>query len=333
MVQTQSQPNSSSGGVSWGLKLPNCGGVLCPPDWAQPETILALAGAAERHGFDTVWLHDHLVTPAELRHLGAPRFHEPLITMATVASARPKLRVGVATIVLPLRDPVLLAKQVSTLASFFPGRLLIGLGAGRYASEFEVLGLDHFERRGSLSAEHLEIIRSLLTKHEVTHSGPSRSLRGASMYPQPAERPHLLYAGNSAAAARRAARLADGWIGASMPPEELKQTVGTMRSLRLELGLDDPFDIAYSATIVRDEGSPVGRAMSSEKEELHLHASTISGDGHQVSAQLADYIAAGVTHLQLSLRAATLDELAGHLSWFESEVISRQDSTVAPSRP
>jgi hypothetical protein len=118
-----------------------------------------------------------------------------------------------------------------------------------------------------------------------------------------------------------------------MPAEEVRQTVDTMRSLRHGLGLDDPFDIAYSATIVPDEGSSVGAAGSSEKEELHLHASTIRGDGPGVSAQLADYVAAGVTHFQLSLRAATLEELAGHLSWFASEVISRQDSAVAPSRP
>ncbi len=319
--------------MSWGLKLPNCGGVLCPPEWARPETIHALAGEAEDVGFDAVWLHDHLVTPAELRHLGSPSFYEPLITMASIAAARPGLTVGVATIVLPLRDPVLLAKQVATLAGFFPGRLLIGLGAGRYASEFEALGLDHFERRGSVSAEHLEILRAFLTKDEVNHEGATRNLRGASMHPQPAPRPPLLYAGNSPVGARRAARLADGWIGASMPASAVRETVESMRATREEMGLTEPFVIACSATIVREDAPATAESRGSDKEELHLHASALTGDAESIAGQLAEYVGAGVTHFQISLRASTLDELRDHMAWFTSEVVAGHDSELSAPRP
>jgi alkanesulfonate monooxygenase SsuD/methylene tetrahydromethanopterin reductase-like flavin-dependent oxidoreductase (luciferase family) len=320
----------SHGPISWGLKLPNCGGVLCPPEWARPDTILAIAAKVEAHGFDTVWFHDHLVTPDELRHL-KPRFYEPLLTMGAVAASHPNLRVGVATIVLPLRDPVLLAKQIGTLASFHPGRVLIGLGAGRYASEFEALGLDSFSRRGPISAEHLEIMMRLLTEDAVSFVGPTRALSDVSMNPQPEPRPLLLYAGNVPVAAKRAARLADGWIGASMPVQELEETVEQISTLRTELGRSEPFLIAYSVTIVRDDGA--GSGATDANENLHLHATTVSGDANRVAELLAQYVEAGVELFQVSLRASTLEELDDNLAWFADEVLPRMHLAPAPDRP
>jgi alkanesulfonate monooxygenase SsuD/methylene tetrahydromethanopterin reductase-like flavin-dependent oxidoreductase (luciferase family) len=304
--------------VRWGLKLPNCGGVLCPPEWARPDTIHAIAAEAESAGFDSVWLHDHLVTPEELKHV-SPDFYEPVVTMAAIAAAHPGLTVGVATIILPLRDPVLLAKQIETLAGFYPGRIIIGLGAGRYSSEFESLGLDYFERRGAVAAEYLSIMGALLTRANVNHAGEMRTLSGVTMNPRPQERPPLLYAGNVAAGAKRAARLADGWIGASMPPDMFAAMVESMRAVRAEAGrADDPFLITFSATVVREDGA---RPQIGASEDLHMHKSTISGDASEVAAQLAPYVAAGATHFQLSLRSQSLDELSENITWFSRDVI------------
>ena len=309
--------------VSWGLKLPNCGGVLCPPDWATPATIWELAGAAKQQGFDTVWLHDHLVTPAELRHLGSPAFHEPLITMAALAT-RTELDVGVATIVLPLRDPVMLAKQVATLAAFFPGRVLVGLGAGRYQSEFEALGVGGlYGDRGSVSTEYLKILRALLTQDPVTFQGDYRSLVDASMFPKasPTDGARILYAGNARVAARRAALLADGWIGAAMPAPEVRELVQYMLALRSEHQISDDFETAYSATIVREDAGHDGAA-EAPSPALHQHRSALSGSAEQVKQSLKDYVDAGIHRFQLSLRAASLEELRDTMAWFASGVIA-----------
>jgi alkanesulfonate monooxygenase SsuD/methylene tetrahydromethanopterin reductase-like flavin-dependent oxidoreductase (luciferase family) len=294
---------------------------LCPPEWAEPDTILDLANHAQANGFDSVWFHDHLVTPAELRHL-SPRFYEPLVTMGAVAAMLPEIRVGVATIILPLRDPVLLAKQVGTLASFYPGRVFVGLGAGRYASEFDALGLDIFEQRGPTSAEALEIMQRLLTDPVVDYVGRNRTLRQVSMNPQPSPRPILLYAGNAPVAARRAARLADGWIGASMPLNDLKAMVELLAEERAKLGRDDPFTIACSATVVR-EGDSAPDSASDGDERLHLHAETLSGDAVRLAGLLDAYVEAGVHAFQLSFRASTLDELRDTVQWFGTEVRGR----------
>ena len=315
--------------VKWGLKLPNCGGVLCPPEWARPDTIHAIATEAEAAGFDSVWLHDHLVTPAELKHV-SPDFYEPIVTMAALAAAHPNLTVGVATIILPLRDPVLLAKQVQTLAGFFPGQTMIGLGAGRYSSEFESLGLDTFERRGAVAAEYLSIMQALLTRPDVDHSGEIRTLSGVTMNPRPKDRPPLLYAGNVAAGAKRAARLADGWIGASMPPEQFAEMVAMMATVRADEGrADEPFLVTFSATVVREEPDA---ASVEEREDLHMHKATISGDAATVAGLLAPYVLAGSTHFQLSLRAGTLEELSDNIAWFTREVAPAVERLVSAAR-
>jgi alkanesulfonate monooxygenase SsuD/methylene tetrahydromethanopterin reductase-like flavin-dependent oxidoreductase (luciferase family) len=306
-------------GVSFGFKLPNCGGVLCQPDWATPERMHDLARRADGAGFDSVWLHDHLVTPRELRHLGAPRFYEPLITMATLAGAFPGLRVGVATVVLPLRDPVLLAKQIGTLDGFFPGRFMFGLGAGRYESEYEAVGSDLFAKRGRVSKEWLEIIRGLLTEDELTYEGEYRRLDGASMYPQQSGpmRSVVWYAGNSPVAARRAATLSDGWIAASVSPEQFRGLAAEVSAAREAAGtLSQPFSVAVSATIER----PTDRTAESESS-LHVHASTISGSADEVSRQLNEFIDEGVTHFLLSFRADEIGRLQDDMEWFSTEVM------------
>jgi probable F420-dependent oxidoreductase len=313
--------------VSIGFKLPNCGGVLCRPEWATPATIHGLAARADRLEFDAVWLHDHLVTPRELRDLGALAFYEPLITMATLAQAFGRLTVGVATVVLPLREPVLLAKQIGTLDGFFPGRLIFGLGAGRYESEFEAVGVDLFGQRGKVSKEYLEIVGALLTDDPVTYGGTFRRLTDVSMHPKPAPstRSPIWYAGNAPVAAARAGRQADGWIGATLTPGEFSAIIGPMLRAREAAGRDpSDFSIAVSATVER----PRTVTSASNREPLHQHASTITGSADRIAAQLNDFVAVGATHFLLSLRADRLEQLEDDMEWFATEVLPLVERNV-----
>src|SRR5438552_5010327 len=102
-----------------------------------PAIFVRLARTAESLGYDGVWANDHLVTPRFLRGSveGAPGFYEPLITLAHVAAATERIRLGTAVIALPLRDPLSLAKQVATLDVLSRGRLTLGVGLGAYRDE------------------------------------------------------------------------------------------------------------------------------------------------------------------------------------------------------
>jgi alkanesulfonate monooxygenase SsuD/methylene tetrahydromethanopterin reductase-like flavin-dependent oxidoreductase (luciferase family) len=303
-------------GPHFGFKLPNCGGVMCPPDWATPETVEALARQAAKAGFQSLWLQDHVLTPRELEHLPDPAFLEP-ITVALVLASIVPLQIGIATLVLPLRDPVVLAKQLATASRFFPGRFIAGMGSGRYRSEFESFGSDQFDDRGKVLEDYLKVIQALFSEDRVTSTGGFRPLTDAEMYPKP--RPgdlSIWVAANGPVGVRRAARLGDGWIVGSPQLSEFKVAVDTYRKARGQVGrsLSAPA-IALSLTVDRDQGTA-----APDGPELHRHAYTLRGTSAEVAAALGTYVAAGATHFLMTFPSATLSELAQKMDWFATEV-------------
>src|ERR1051326_697106 len=147
-----------------GFKLPNCGGVMCPPEWANVTTVISLAEEAAALGFDSLWLQDHVVTPLEMEDLTDPPFLDPFVVSMRLAALLPKVCIGVATYILPLREPLTFTKQLVTAAAFYPGRFIAGFGSGRYRSEFERYGNDLFDQRDKVLKEYLDLMRLLLTE-------------------------------------------------------------------------------------------------------------------------------------------------------------------------
>jgi probable F420-dependent oxidoreductase len=298
--------------LRFGYKLPNCAGVICEPDWARPQTIERLAAHAGATGFDSVWLHDHLLTPAELRHVPAPAFYDPVVLMPWLATIVPGVLIGVATLVIPLREPVGLAKQLATLEALFPGRIVAGVGVGRYESEFVAFGSDRFRKRGRMTDEYLRLMRALLSEPEVTLTGEFRSVAGAIAYPQ--KLPPLWVGGSAPAALRRAARLGDGWVPAAMTPEDVRAG-----RARLDEALDAEgreraaIPVALSLTVERVRTSG---ATAREDGGLHVHHLVVSGSDAAVAEQLAAYAAAGVSHFLLSFRAASPEHVLEDMTWF-----------------
>jgi alkanesulfonate monooxygenase SsuD/methylene tetrahydromethanopterin reductase-like flavin-dependent oxidoreductase (luciferase family) len=302
--------------ISFGFKLPNCGGILYPPDWASPETLKQLAGKASEAGFDAVWLHDHLLTPDELRHLASPPFYDPLITATRLTTLFPNLRVGIATLVFPLRDPVVLAKQLGTLAGFAPGRIIAGVGAGRYKSEFEQVGSDDYDNRFGLTAEYLQIVRGLLSDGRFSWTGAHRHIRDADMNPGATmDELQFWFAAQAAGGIRRAARMADGWITASVTNEQFDESVEGFRTALTEAGKAwDDRHIALSLTVARDDGT------AGDGPDLHRHSFTLRGSAQSVAAAIDRYAASGVTDFLLAFEATSFEDLIAQIEWFEGEV-------------
>jgi len=319
---------SSAGRPHFGFKLPNCGGVLCETDWARPETIVELAGLARELGYDSVWLHDHLLTPGELKHLSEPRFYEPMTVMAAVAGAVPDIKIGVATLILPLRDPVLLAKQIMTMEHFYPGRTIIGVGLGQYESEFQAFGTDSYRSRGRVANEHLDIIEALLAEGPATVTGTSRSVVEAEAHPKPGagDAPTIWVGGNSDAGARRAARYGTGWISSgALSPNDIEAQMDTIQPQR------QPFHAVLTATIVREDAPAA--ADEPGEHRIHQHASVIAGDAANVASQIGSYVAAGVSHFLLTFRSADLDAVRAQMRWFISDVAPLVDESPAQREP
>jgi alkanesulfonate monooxygenase SsuD/methylene tetrahydromethanopterin reductase-like flavin-dependent oxidoreductase (luciferase family) len=296
----------------FGFKLPNIGGVMCPPEWATPETVERLAREATTRGFESLWLQDHVVTPMEMEELTDPPFLDPFTVAVRLAALLPAVKIGVATYVLPFRDPVVLAKQLATANRFFPRRFIVGVGAGRYESEFERFGSDHFEDRGKVVQEHMALMRDLFTDDRVTYSGPYRTVREAEMYPKPApgDLPIWLH-GSGPLGIKRAARHADGWIAGSPLVPEFITAVDAFRKARpADRSEDSP--IAVSLRV--DRSSEGGRSDATDHGFVHR------GRAEDVARTLGEFVAAGVTHVLLTFPARTVDELVAKMDWFASEV-------------
>jgi probable F420-dependent oxidoreductase len=222
-----------------------------------PAFHLELALEAERLGFESVWLPEHLVFPVDLAGSPFPGAEHPPVPpttpvfdcfayLAWLAGQTRRLRLGSHVYLLGLRHPFVSARAIQTLDCVSNGRALAGVGAGWLASEWRAAGLD-FASRGRRLDEAMAVCRRLWTEPVVEHRGEFFRFEPVRFEPKPVQKPHppLLVGGESPAALRRAARLGDGWIGLDHTPGSAAARVALLRSLRPEAGRSEaPFSVS-----------------------------------------------------------------------------------------
>ncbi|MDP6708454.1 MAG: TIGR03619 family F420-dependent LLM class oxidoreductase [Alphaproteobacteria bacterium] len=212
---------------------------------ATPENILELAALAEVSGFDSLWLADHVVFPAAIESkypysltgdfpvAATEPLLEPIATMGVLVGATKRLKIGTAVLVIPYRNPVLLARMLVTLDVFSGGRIVLGGGSGWLAEEFAALDTADFAARGAVTDEYLEIFKAVAAGGEVAYQGEHYRFDPILSYPGSVQRPHppILIGGTTNAALRRVARLGDGWLSVALRPEKIPERLATLRRL------------------------------------------------------------------------------------------------------
>jgi probable F420-dependent oxidoreductase len=213
-----------------------------------------LVAVAEDLGIDGVALSDHTSVPTTISSLYAAsakpgvipidaEFPSPLPMIAALAAGTSRIRFSTHVLLVPLRHPVLLAKEVATVAVVARGRLDLGVGVGWMREEFDSLYVP-FEQRGSLMDEALPLLQRLWTGEAVEHTGKHYSFEPIAIHPVPPDSVRLLVGGHSEAAIRRAASLGDGWVGVNPSLEELNGIVVRLSAARLTAGTAErPFEI------------------------------------------------------------------------------------------
>ncbi len=195
-------------------------------DWTTAQGAVEFGRAAEAAGFDSVWTVEHVVYPDKYasqypydpsgRMAMAPDspLPDPLIWLTWVAAATTNLRLGTGILILPQRNPVVLAKALGTLDSMSGGRVTLGVGVGWLKEEFEALGIP-WAHRGRRTDDYIGAMRALWDRDSTSFSSDHVSFSGVSVNPKPvAGRVPIVIGGHSRAAARRAGRLGDGfWPG------------------------------------------------------------------------------------------------------------------------
>jgi len=188
---------------------------------ADIAVAVAVARAAEATGFDSLWTGEHVVLPdPQVAPSPAPAwlpFLDPAIALAALAQHTKRILLGTGIIILPQRNPLVLAKEMASVDVVSGGRLLFGVGIGYLEPEFRALGIP-FEDKGPRTTEYLRAMIALWTQEKPAFEGQFVSFSGINAFPRPVQKPHppIVFGGHTRASLRRALELGSGWYGFSM---------------------------------------------------------------------------------------------------------------------
>lgn len=200
---------------------------------ADPDVASRVARAAEAAGFESLWTGEHVVLPdPQVPPSPVPPetpFLDPAVALTFVAAQTTRVRLGTGIIILPQRNPLVLAKELASLDVLSKGRLIFGLGIGYLKPEFDALGIP-FAKKGPRSIEYLEAMLAVWTQAKPSYSGTFVSFGGIQALPQPVQRPHppIIIGGGTPEAFARAVRYGNGWYGFA---RDLDQTADALRGL------------------------------------------------------------------------------------------------------
>lgn len=223
--------------------------------FADREGLVTLAQGAEATGFDSLWTVEHVIYPegyesaypydpsGKMAMASSTPLPDPLLWLAFVAAATETLRLATGILILPIRNPLVLAKEVATLDHLSGGRVDLGIGVGWLEEEFDALGIP-FARRGARTDEHIEVMRALWDGDHASHHGEFLSFDDVSSNPKPVNgRLPIHIGGHSRAAAERAGRIGDGFFPGT---GDIGDLVDIMRQTAADAGRDpEAIEVSY----------------------------------------------------------------------------------------
>ena len=345
--------------VQFGVRLPVAGPL------ANPGAIKRSAQEAEAMGFDTVWVHDYLVWDEKLDRLHIscgskqavdaagvnypPTFYESLCNLAFCAAVTQRIRLGVAVLCLPFRDPVSTAKQIATIDTLSDGRLDLGVGQGAPKSthnlDFEVLGISRRDK-ARRTREYLEAMRLIWTEESPSFEGKYVQYHGATIYPKPVQKPHppIWIGGSAELSLEMIADYANGWLSFFISPEQFPRAIADMHT-RLRARGRSPSELTVGTELyavladttqearrfaeptmrVFDEAmaGTTGRfAIDPKKTETaeEIWKSSLVGSPEYVRDEIQRYIEAGCRYFELKFLYGTIDHMLAQWRIFIDKV-------------
>ena len=309
--------------VTFGCSMPSRGAM------SSPDSLRSLAQRAEALAYDSIWVSDHIVLPRQVASFypyaenGVATFtpdqpyYEPIATLNFLAGCTQRVRLGTHVLIIPYRNPVTTAKQLSTLDVLSGGRVILGAGVGWMEEEFQALGLDTYAKRGAVTDEYLQLYKELWTKEFPEFQGEHFQISGAGFEPKPVQKPHIpiWIGGHTGPAIRRAAQLADGWmpIGLRPPailePEEMAAKIARLRTLTVRAGRpEDAVDVTFSTNVAFDDSPTQARRM-------------MTGRPEQIASDLRQYQDLGVKNFIIGFAGDEAAVLQDNMEKFSRQVM------------
>jgi probable F420-dependent oxidoreductase len=206
-----------------------------------PATAVRVAQAAEAAGFDSLWVGEHVVLPEPQAPPSPlpPRVPilDPIVTLTYLAAHTKHVKLGTGIIILPQRNPLVLAKELASLDVISGGRLIFGIGVGYLKPEFDALGIP-FTSKGARTVDYLDAMLAIWTQDEPRYQGRFASFGGVQAFPRPAQKPHppIVFGGHTPEAFRRAVRHGSGWYGFFQDVDATARCIAGLEEAARELG-------------------------------------------------------------------------------------------------
>jgi probable F420-dependent oxidoreductase len=232
------------------------------------QASMEICRRAEAAGFESLWGGEHVILPSKIESsypytadgkipaMPDTPIPDPLIWLAFAAAAAPSMRLGTCILIVPQRNPLILAKELATLDQLSGGKVELGLGVGWLQEEFDALGVP-WERRGARNDEYIEAMRTLWSGPEVEFHGEFVDFQTVTCSPRPVQPTiPILVGGDSDVAIRRAARLADGYFPGEGDVDRLAALITRVRQAAEDAGRD-PDEIEINAMFSTQMTDPV----------------------------------------------------------------------------
>ena len=274
------------------------------PQMPDAKALVEYGVRMEQMGFDSLWVWDHILLGVE------PNFPiiESLTLLTAIAARTTKIKLGTGILVLPMRNPVILAKQLSSMDLLSDGRLIMGMASGWYKREFDAVGVP-FEQRGKIMDENLDILTRFWTEDMVKGEWTYHKIPAGVMFPKPVQkpRPPILIGGYVDRVLKRAATTGDGWLTYFYRPESFAKSWAKIRDFAKEGGKNPdtllnaaqlPIMIGKSRAAIESEMMEwLGKEWDYASWSDSTKDSAILGTVDECVAQLKEHIAAGVQKL------------------------------------
>lgn len=309
--------------AQFGVSLPNFG-KFCAKDF-----LVRAAQEAEALGFDSLWVSDHIVIPsqktwkdsrsefrgeslAEHMKFLTEDFYEPLTTLTFLSAVTKKIKLGTSCLILPYRNPMLVAKMAATLDNLSEGRLILGVSHGWIREEFDALGVP-FEKRGKLTDESIQAMMILWHDGCASFHGEFFSFNDMALSPKPAQKPHppVWVGGHKRKAMERAVNFADGWHPTQFTPEQMKEEKGKMSAYAKSCGKNITdfvlsMRLSLYITDAKKDSSP---------------RRPCTGTLDEIKDDIIKYKEAGVTHFVFDVLGKTQEKFLETMKTFAEKIM------------
>jgi len=313
--------------VEFGFSLPGRGPL------ASIDVVLKLAEKADALRFDSLFVTDHIVMPVASAKSVYPYttsgqfpgglaqdYLEPLATLAHLAHATTRARLGISVLVIPYRNPLLTAKMLATIDVLSKGRVILGAGVGWLREEFEALGAPAFEERGRVTEDYIRLMRAAWTTDPVAYESKHYSVRDVHVLPKPVQRGGIpvWIGGHTGAALRRVGAIGDGWHPIAMRPpamlgpDEYGAKVKEIHDSARRAGRD-PKSITLTIRVPMEVRARSARPAAGDRPPFQ-------GTAAEIAADIRRYQALGVSHFVFDHTVQELRAVLANIERFASDV-------------